>query len=254
MAGAATAQGVANTQTAEAQARLNNPSVQTPFFNRDVTFNPDDTSNVNVSFTPGAQSAFEGATRALGTPLDLSGVTPLASTGDINNAIGKVSDAMYQRQTAMLDPQWKQNQIDENTTLANQGFAVGSEGYTKAQESLQRSKEMAYGQARDSSINQGEAAAANEANIARANQQQQIANILAGRQQPLNELNALLSGSQVGAGSTSPTSIQPTPIMQGAEAQNQANQQTFGTQAGMFNSTLGGLFGLGGTAALATML
>jgi hypothetical protein len=64
----------------------------------------------------------------------------------------QVQDAMYRRETAQLDPRYKQQQIDLETQLANQGIGRGSEAWSKATTDFNRSKDSAYGDALDRSI------------------------------------------------------------------------------------------------------
>jgi hypothetical protein len=67
----------------------------------------------------------------------------------------QVQDALYRRQTAELDPRYKQQQIDLETQLANQGVMRGSEAWTKALDDFSRNKDRAYGDALDRAITGG---------------------------------------------------------------------------------------------------
>jgi hypothetical protein len=67
----------------------------------------------------------------------------------------EVQDALYRRQTAELDPRYKQQQIDLETQLANQGVMRGSEAWTKAMDDFSRNKDRAYGDAMDRAITGG---------------------------------------------------------------------------------------------------
>jgi hypothetical protein len=67
----------------------------------------------------------------------------------------QVQDALYRRQTAELDPRYKQQQTDLETQLANQGVMRGSEAWTKSFEDFNRVKDRAYGDARDRAITGG---------------------------------------------------------------------------------------------------
>ena len=75
---------------------------------------------------------------------------------------------------------------------------------------------------------------------------------LALRNQPLNEITGLMSGSQLQMPQFqgySPTNIAPAPIFAGAQAQGAAALQNYGIQQSGANATTGGLFGLAGAAA-----
>lgn len=80
--------------------------------------------------------------------------------------------------------------------------------------------------------------------------QRAIAEMLAQRQTPLNEITALMSGSQVNNPFSMPgyaqnTQVAPAPIFGAAQAQDAANMGRYNTQTGSRNNFLSGLFGLG---------
>ena len=71
------------------------------------------------------------------------------------------------------------------------------------------------------------------------------------RNQPLNEITGLMSGSQLQMPQFqgyNPTSITPAPIFAGAQAQGAANMQNYGIQQSGANAATSGLFGLAGAA------
>lgn len=75
---------------------------------------------------------------------------------------------------------------------------------------------------------------------------------LALRNQPLNEITGLMSGSQLQMPQFqgySPTNIAPAPIFAGAQAQGAAALQNYGIQQSGANATTSGLYGLAGAAA-----
>lgn len=76
------------------------------------------------------------------------------------------------------------------------------------------------------------------------------------RQLPLNELNALRTGSQVSMPQFQPFAtgmVQPAPLMQGTQLQGQADQNLYNAQQAGSGSFLSGLFQLG-SAALPYMI
>lgn len=86
------------------------------------------------------------------------------------------------------------------------------------------------------------------ANLANATRSQGLNEQAQLQQIPLNQLMAMLSGTQINSPQfqpVTPTNIQPAPIFAGAEAQNQAAQQQYQNQMGGFNNFLSGLAGLG---------
>lgn len=64
----------------------------------------------------------------------------------------QVQDALYRKQTAMLDPQYQQQQNDMISRLANQGIMPGSEAYNRELNNFARERDFAYGNARDAAI------------------------------------------------------------------------------------------------------
>jgi len=71
------------------------------------------------------------------------------------------------------------------------------------------------------------------------------------RNQPLNEITGLMSGSQLQMPQFqgyNPTNIAPAPIFAGAQAQGAANMQNYGIQQSGANAATNGLFSLAGAA------
>lgn len=95
---------------------------------------------------------------------------------DINSAINNQQSDIAAK---LLDPQWQQREGALQTQLANQGVQQGSEAYTNALRDFGMQRDNSY----NSALLAGRGQAATEA--------------LAQRNQPLNEISALLSNSQV---------------------------------------------------------
>lgn len=64
----------------------------------------------------------------------------------------RITDALYRRQTAMLDPQTSQQSSDLTSRLAAQGITEGSPAYQRAMDNQARQQSEAYQSARDSAI------------------------------------------------------------------------------------------------------
>ncbi len=145
------------------------------------------------------------------------------------------ADKIQGLQNEFLDPQWQRQQDAQQTQLFNQGIRPGSQAYTDAMKDFSTNRQRAYDQSYLDSYNTGQQAA------------------LTQRNQPINEISALLSGSQVsmpnfsGVNTPSP-GVAPTDVI-GAQGQALA-QQNVGYQ-GQLANTMGinsGLFGLGSAA------
>lgn len=124
-----------------------------------------------------------------------------------------------------LDPAWADRERALSTDLANKGIAIGTPAYDKAMAS--------FNQGRNDSYNQ----------LALTGRQQAVAEALAERNQPINEITALLSGGQVTQPNfvSTPQASVAAPDIQGLVT-NAYNQQV-----AQHNSKMGGLFSLGGS-------
>lgn len=151
---------------------------------------------------------------------------------------GAMTDAidqkLYDLGSQRLDPRFEQQESDLRTRLAQQGIAPGSEAFNREMTNLSQGRNDAYNQL----LLQGRGQAAAEVNM------------------PINQITALLSGSQVQNPNVSmaqPAQM-PTTDVAGLIGQNynqrlgawQQNQQSR-------NSLLGGLFGAAGSIGSAAL-
>lgn len=195
-----------------------------------------------------AESGLNRVGQGMAQPFDTSQLRPLQADAAARQA---AQDAAYRQATSRLDPQWQTAGDMQETKLRNQGLAPGGEAYTNAMRDFNFGKNDAYSSAFNNSFNTGLAAQQadfgmqNQANQANLQQQAYL------RQLPLNELNALRTGSQVQNPTFqpySPTQVGQTPIMQGAQAQGAANQGLYNAQVGQNNAFNSGLFQMGAAA------
>lgn len=161
------------------------------------------------------------AAPAVGYQNGATGSQPISPMGQLAQSPGvnNVADALYHKQTAMLDPQFQQSDAALQSRLANQGITQGSDAYNKEMGNAGRTKDFAYGNARDSAILAGgtedsrqfqqRLASADFANQSNAqgfgqnlqsgqfqntSRAQAISEAIQRRQMPLNELNSLRNG------------------------------------------------------------
>lgn len=241
----AAAQTQSNENTANYNAALNRVNVYTPYGNSVYSHTgtgPSGWSNT-ITLTPEAQQELDNELKqntqlsTLGNTLAQQAAqqinTPYSDESQSGDA---AAQAYYNRQKTFLDPQWNQSQSDLDAKLANQGVAQGSNAYERAQGDLQRARTQAYDTAQNDAIAQGQT----QQQIALANQQ----NL---KNAPINQLDALRSGTQI-TNPTFPTAPQasaaPTDIssdIYNSYQMQQANNNNF----------LNGLFGLGGAAITA---
>ena len=150
-------------------------------------------------------------------------------------SVGQLADQSYAAQTARMDPQWDRREEALRTQLANQGIGLGSEAYSNAQRDFGQQRNDAYTQARLAAMQT-------------MPQTYQLAQSL--RSQPLNELNALRTGSQVQNPQFTPIPQQQTTpgpnYLGAAQAGYGGAMDAYNAQVGQQNAMMGGLFSLGG--------
>lgn len=173
-------------------------------------------AKLNLAQTGNQQSAF--LEDYLGTPVDLS-------TGNIEKYISDhFSDDFNKQQDRQLD--------SLTTRLANQGIGAGSEAYNRAIAEFSTNRNDAYDNLYGNQY---------------ANAQRSI---LTERNQPLNEISALLSGSQVSQPAFDNHSQPTIPTTDNAGLINTNYQQRLANwqqEQATTNGILGGLFKLGGS-------
>ncbi len=143
-----------------------------------------------------------------------------------------------QMQRGFLDPQWDRQEEKIRTQLINSGVRPGTEAYTRQMGDLSQNRQSAYDQMYLDAYKTAEGSALQE------------------RNQPLNEISALLSNSQVSnpAYQNTPTAgVAPVDLT--GMNQLALNQSNLGTQMKQQQNMglMSGLFSLGGTAMKGAM-
>lgn len=236
-----------NVGTAIANANLQNVNQVTP--NGSLTYNQSGTYKFTDPYTGQSYDIPQyTATTSLSPDqqhlLDLNnktkanlsqiGVDQSSKIGDllktpfsVNSAIENKIDALG---AARLDPQFAREQSALETKLSNQGLQPGSAAWNAAMTQFSQGKNDAYNQLYLNGSNQA------------------FTQSLAERNQPINEVTALMSGSQV----SNPTFQNineptiPTTDTAGLINQNYSQQQqNYQQQMSQYNQVMGGLFGLG---------
>lgn len=85
-------------------------------------------------------------------------------------------------------------------------------------------------------------------------QQQALAEAIQQRQMPLNEITALMSGSQIQNpqfGAYQGATVQPAPLFQATQAQGMFDQNTYNQQVAGANANTAGMYSLGGAGLMA---
>lgn len=240
-AGAAQQQGAANIEV----AKMQNPNIRSPYGNQDVSYDNGNIPTITQTLSPDnqkllnyqnlnqlglaglAQKGIGTAEGVLGTGIDTSKLPSMPV-----NAGQTASQAMLSR----IEPQISQSRELNASTLANQGIPIGSEAYDNSmrvqgqQENDLRLQAAAQGIPMDLQARQ------------QALQEQGYV-----QNMPLNQITALMSGSQV-----SPLNFQAqgntaaaAPTFGAAQAQGQAANNAYNQEVGQYNNMMTGLYGMG---------
>ncbi len=189
--GSAKASASVNPEASKYATRANRSNQYTPYGNLTWAENPNGTWTQNIDLNGTGQQLLNASNQS---SLGLAGLQDQATRRVAETqskpfeygSVQDVQDAAYKGYTSRLDPQWEQAGEQNDARLANQGIVQGSEAYDNAMRTFNQGKNDAYQQA-------------NTAAIGTQGQTYQLASAL--RNQNLNELNALRTGSQV----TNPT-------------------------------------------------
>lgn len=248
--GAAQATASGNLDATRAATNANRVDQYTPYGSLQYTHNPaegnpDSGWSSSINLSPTGQALLDQQNQ---TSLGLGNLQNNATQRVANtqsqpmdlSSVGAVQAAAQKAQTDRLDPMWQQNAEMQRSQLANQGLQPGTQAYDDAMRSFNNSKNDAYSQAIQAGINT-------------MPQTYQLA--AAQRNQPLNELNAIRSGSQV---ENPQFTTPPQQATTSGPNYSQAAAQTYGSNLNNYNAStgnsnamMGGLFNLGGTALTA---
>ena len=272
-AATAAAQGAANKETAIAQSRLNQVDEYTPYgssvysetgspvdgiqrFRRDTTLDPaqqaivDQQTGISGQLNALAGDQISRVGSNLADPYSYEGM-PGAPSADAA-ARQQTIDSMYSQFQSRLDPQFADAQTALETQLANQGIGVGSDAFTKAMESQNRSKNDAYQSAMNAAITGGGSEQSRLFGLQGSARERAIQEYERTRNAPLNEVAALMSGTQINNPTFSAipqTGIANTDFIGAQNSANAMNQNAYNQQMGANNAMTGGLFGLAGAGA-----
>lgn len=220
-----------------------------------------------------AIQSFQQTPNWSGLPELASGVTPPELQTSLTSSAGdwrqRAQDAVTQLQAPML----QKNRDLMEARLANQGITLGSDAWKDVQRQIGDNETRAGLAAIDTGRSEADmlfnqdllgAQFGNAAKTGMFNQrldagnfqnqvrQQALAEMMMRRGQSLNELNALLSGNQVGMPQMPSFQTAQRPAgpdyLSAADRQYRSALDSQNYRAGMFGNTLGGLFSLGSAA------
>ncbi len=228
----ANAQAGMNKDTAIAQSNLNSVNQVTPQGSLTYStsgYNSDGTPirTATQTYSPEMQKLFDNYSSLAGKMGDIGNTQANNVAGTLGqpfNFEASQAKKLTDMQNTFLDPQWDRQGQSLETQLLNQGVRPGTEAYRRAMSDFSQQRQGAY----DQNFLSAYQTAANQA--------------LTERNQPLNELSALMSGSQVQQPNYVNTPQTPVSGVDYAGlVSNNYNQQV-----GAHNAMLGGIFGLAG--------
>ena len=193
-----------------------------------------------------ANQGIDAAKGIIGSKLDYAGVP--AAPGDYNSLRNSVYDAMMARPNQDIAV----NRDNTNSDLIAAGIRPGSKAYDNKMNLIDRQENDARMQAIINAGNQTQQAYGMDMQ----SRQQGLAEQLAQRQVPLNEITALMSGSQVSnpfqvPGYAQNANVQAAPIYNAAQQAGQYGTDVYNAQQAARSNMNSGLVGLGGTALMA---
>jgi hypothetical protein len=238
-------------------------------------------ADLGLQGTTTAQSVMGQAFSPTGGPLQTSLAAPGAvqSSYDMSGLAQMPVNAGTTGQEAImarLQPQIEQTRAAKETQLRNQGLVPGGEAYNndmrnlgnqendlRTQAALQgigldtAARAQGFGELQQQANlqNTAQAQVQNQglqaAQFGNAAQQAELQRQLALRQQPLNEITGLMSGSQIQLPQFQQytgQNVAPAPTFAATQAQGQNAMQQYGIQQSGSNANTAGLYGLGGAA------
>ena len=262
-AGAAKQQGAANVAAAVAQGHINNPNVVGPYGTQTTTWNGNDPT-VTQTLSPAQQGlldqsqqtqgmlgslAQQGATNAqgvLGQKVDY-GQAP-AMPGDSQ----ALRDQVYNASMSRVNQDIGVQKDNTNSNLIAAGIRPGSQAYDNAMNLVNRQENDARQQAILNAGNQAQQAQGMDL----ANRNQYLQEYQQKLNTPLNQIAALLSGSQVSNPFQIPNyaqsaQVQAAPIFAATNAAGQYNTDVYNAKQAAQGGLTSGLFGLGGSGLMA---
>lgn len=182
----------------------------------------------------------------LGRPIDASGLPSVEN--DYSADRTRIEQALFDR----INPQLDRDRAALEANLVNQGFQRGTEAFTSAMDQFGRQSN----DARLAVTAQGLQEQTGMFGMAQQNRQRALSEMLAMRNQPINEITALMGGGQVQMPNTpqyNSPSIAPAPIGDYTYNTSALQNSQYNQQMQQQNAAMGGLYGLGAAGILGGM-
>ena len=260
----AAAQTKSNLETARAEAQLNRTNQVGPYGSSTWSNVGDQWTNT-INLDPRLQSAINSqmdiqnklynmansysgrVADALNQPFTLDGLPQL--TTDFSGDRQRVEQDLYNRGAKYMDKQWKSDEDMLRQNLADRGIGLGNPLYNKELENFRKSRSDAYGDLQSRAIQAGGNEQSRLYGITADARGRGIQERLLQRNQPLQELAALLGSG--GAPEIPQFSQAPGTNVQGVDLgglinqQYQSKMQNYQNKMNSRGQMMGGLFGLG---------
>ena len=258
------------------QTRANRPDQYTPWGASEWQENPDGGWEQTISLTNQQQQALDDQMGIQAGRSDLAG----GMMGRVKDEFGGLMDwdqfgdyagnlqggaearqqgidNSYEQATSRLDPRWEQTEEQKDAALRNQGLNPGDEAYDNAMQNMGQQKNDAYNQAMFSAIGIGgsEGQRNQQMDLQANNYQNQVrqaqtAEEMQKRGFSLNEINAILSGQQIGMpsmpGFNTAEKAQGADYMGAANSQWGADMDKFSAQQAQSQMLMDGVTGAAG--------
>lgn len=264
--GAAQVTGASNLEAAIASGHINNPNVINPYGSQTVTWNGQNPT-LTQKLSQEQQAIYNKSSQAkvgmLNAGLGLSGALKSNLSGGLDfNGLPSAPKSSTQGRADAYDAQMARVNTDTagqrdatNSNLIAAGIRPGTAAYQTAMTGIDRQ----YNDARNQAILASGQEATRDFGMDTQARQQAITELLAKRETPLNEANALVTGAQVsnpfsnGLGYQAGANVQGTNYLQAAGLQGQAAQNQYNNQQAQYNNNVSsgaGLIGSIGSAYL----
>jgi len=237
-------------------------------------YNPDDVWQSTTTLSPEGQRLFDQQNQlseginslalrnftnveaAQANPFSLAGLGDAPMANDETRQ--RIEQQLYDRARQRLDPMRDQQQEALRTRLTAQGIPINSEAYGREFETFNKGQNDLYAQALTNAILGGGQEQSRLFGLETTGRQNAIQELLLQRNQPINELAALLGSSPgVQAPQFTPagaTGVNPTDITGPTMAAYQGQLNNYNQQQQQSASNMGGLFGLAGSLGSAALL
>jgi hypothetical protein len=217
----------------KAEQNANQYNVVSPTGSINYSTDPSGRTTQTTTLSPSEQKQLDmsnqiAETMLAGEQKKIPGISD--TTFDYNDQGSKAATAAFQRQRALLDPEFAKADTNFEDRMANAGIPLGSEAYNDAMRQHENDKNFALTQAAQQAETEGTGLA------------------LSQRQQQYNELAAAMGGQQLNPVGAFGQAAAPVDVAGAYAQQNQANIANAQARNSSQNGLLGAIGSLGGAA------